>query len=98
MNMNPTGKIVNPVFFDADERVKIATAVGMKYIVITSKHRDRFFLWDSKVSDWDVMSASPFKRVLLEELAAKCEKHGMVLGSKDFGMTVIRNLRKIGFT
>ena len=51
----------------------------MKYIVITSKHHDGFALWDSKVSDWDIMDASPFQRDILKELANACEKKGIRL-------------------
>ena len=70
----------NPVKFDADQWVSIAKNAGMKYIVITSKHHDGFCLWDSEVSDYDVMDASPFKRDILKELAEACEKQGIVLG------------------
>ena len=49
----------NPVGFDADEWARMAAEAGMKYIVITSKHHDGFALFDSKVSDYDVMS-TPF--------------------------------------
>jgi alpha-L-fucosidase len=70
----------NPEKFDADEWVSIAKNAGMKYIVITSKHHDGFCLWDSEVSDYDVMDASPFKRDILAELGEACEKAGIVLG------------------
>lgn len=63
----------NPVKFNADEWVLMAKNAGMKYIVITSKHHDGFALYDSKVSDFDVMS-TPFKRDILKELAAACKK------------------------
>lgn len=66
----------NPVKFNADEWVKMAKDAGMKYIVITSKHHDGFALFDSKVSDFDVM-ATPFKRDILKELADACHKHGL---------------------
>jgi hypothetical protein len=50
----------NPVKFDAGKIVQAAKAAGMKYIVITSKHHDGFCLFDSKETDYDVMS-TPFK-------------------------------------
>ena len=69
----------NPVKFNADEWVSIAKNAGMKYIVITSKHHDGFCLWDSAVTDYDIMDASPFKRDILEELKVACEKEGIRL-------------------
>ncbi len=63
----------NPVKFDADAWVKMAKEAGMKYITITSKHHDGFALYDSKVSDYDVMS-TPFQRDILKELAEACRK------------------------
>jgi alpha-L-fucosidase len=69
----------NPIGFNADEWVRIAKNAGMKYIVITSKHHDGFCLWDSKVTDYDIMDATPFKRDILAELAAACKKHKVKL-------------------
>lgn len=66
----------NPVKYDAREWVRIAKDAGMKYLVITSKHHDGFALWDSKVSDYDVM-ATPYKRDLLKPLAAACKEAGL---------------------
>jgi alpha-L-fucosidase len=68
----------NPVKFNANEWVSMAKNAGMKYIVITTKHHDGFALFDSKVSDFDVM-ATPFKRDILKELAAACKKYDMRL-------------------
>ncbi len=70
----------NPVKFDADEWVQLAQDAGMKYIVITAKHHDGFALYDSKVSKYDIVDATPFKRDVLKELAAACAKQGMRLG------------------
>jgi len=72
-------KQFKPVNFNADEWVRIAKNAGMKYIVITSKHHDGFCLWDSKVSNYDIMDATPFKRDILGELSAACKKHGVRL-------------------
>jgi len=69
----------NPVGFDADEWVRLVKQAGMKYIVITSKHHDGFCLWDSAVTDWDIMDATPFKRDILAELAQACKKHKIKL-------------------
>ena len=73
-------KSFNPVKFDADAWVALAKDAGMKYVVITSKHHDGFALFDSKVSRYDVVDATPFKRDVLRELAAACAKQGMPLG------------------
>ncbi|MEI8113907.1 MAG: alpha-L-fucosidase, partial [Bacteroidia bacterium] len=51
-----------------------------KYIVITSKHHDGFAMFDSKVSNYDIMDASPFKRDIIKELSEACKKQGMPLG------------------
>jgi len=69
----------NPVKYDAEEWTRIAAEAGMKYMVITSKHHDGFCLWDSKVSDYDVMDAAPFKRDILKELAGACATRGVRL-------------------
>ncbi len=72
-------KQFNPVKFDAEEWVRIAKDAGMKYIVITSKHHDGFCLWDSKVTDYDIVDFTPYKKDLLKPLADACEKHGVRL-------------------
>ena len=70
----------NPTKFDAAAWVRLARDAGMKYIVITSKHHDGFALYDSKVTPWDTVDATPSKRDFLKELAAACQKEGMPLG------------------
>jgi alpha-L-fucosidase len=69
----------NPVKFDADEFVRIAKEAGMKYIVITSKHHDGFCLWDSEVTEYDIIDATPFDRDILKELSKACKKQGIKL-------------------
>ncbi len=70
----------NPVKYDPDAWVQLAKEAGMKYIVITSKHHDGFALFDSKVTDWDVVDATPYGRDLLKPLAEACQRHDMRLG------------------
>ena len=67
----------NPTKFDAKKWVDIAKSAGVKYIVITSKHHDGFCLWDSKVTQYDIMDASPFKRDILRELTDACKAAGI---------------------
>ncbi len=69
----------NPVKYNAEEWVKAAKDAGMKYIVLTSKHHDGFCLFDSKYTEFDIMS-TPFKRDILNELADACRKQDMKIG------------------
>jgi alpha-L-fucosidase len=50
----------NPIAFDPAEWVALVKAAGMKYITITSKHHDGFAMFDSKVSDWDIVDRTPY--------------------------------------
>lgn len=69
----------DPLAFDADAWVRMAKAAGMRYIVTTTKHHDGFALFDSQVSDYDVM-ATPFGRDIMAELAEACRRHGLEIG------------------
>jgi len=70
----------NPQDFDANEWVAAAKAAGMRYMVITSKHHDGFALFDSEVSDFNIVDATPFGRDVIRELADACEKAGIDFG------------------
>jgi alpha-L-fucosidase len=70
----------NPVKYNADEWVRLAKDAGMKYIVITSKHHDGFAMFKSRVSAYNIVDATPFKRDILKELADACARQGMPLG------------------
>jgi alpha-L-fucosidase len=70
----------NPEKFDAEKWVKLAKDAGMKYIIITSKHHDGFAMFRSKVSDYNIYDATPYKRDPLKELAKACKKNGLRLG------------------
>ncbi|WP_316831765.1 alpha-L-fucosidase [Pedobacter aquatilis] len=70
----------NPTEFNADTWVKLAKSAGMKYIVYTAKHHDGFAMYDSKSSDYNIISKTKFKREPLAELAVACRKYGLKLG------------------
>ncbi len=70
----------NPVKFNAVEWVKLAVDSGMKYLVFTAKHHDGFAMYDSAVSDYNIVKATPCGRDVLKELAAECDKQGITFG------------------
>ena len=70
----------NPVAFDADAWVTTIKNAGMKYLVITAKHHDGFAIWDSAVSDYDIVDRSAFGRDPIAELRDACDRHGLKLG------------------
>ncbi len=70
----------NPVKFNADEWAQLAEDAGMKYMVITSKHHDGFAMYHSKVSDYNIIDRTPFKRDPMKELAAANAKRGIKFG------------------
>ncbi len=70
----------NPVYFNADEWIRLAKECGMKYFVITSKHHEGFALFHSKVDKFNVVDATPFGRDVIGELSEACYKHGLKFG------------------
>ena len=82
----------NPVKFDADAWVRTAKDAGMKYIVITSKHHDGFAMFDSEVSDYDIVDSTPFKQDPMRALAdeAQAAGHQVLLLPLDHGLAPSR--------
>ena len=70
----------NPVQFNAEEWVLLAKEAGMGYFIITAKHHDGFAMYDSAVSDFNIVKATPFKRDPMKELRDACRKHGIKFG------------------
>jgi alpha-L-fucosidase len=70
----------NPTEFNADEWVATAKRAGMGYLIITAKHHDGFAMYDSDVSDYNVVKATPWKHDPMKDLAAACKKHGIKFG------------------
>src|SRR6266705_1294664 len=69
----------NPIKFDPAAWVALAKAAGMKYITITSKHHDGFAMFDSKVSDYNIVARTPYKKDVLKALADECHRQGLKL-------------------
>jgi alpha-L-fucosidase len=69
----------DPEKFDAKAWVALAKAAGMKYITITSRHHDGFAMFDSKVSDWNIVQRTPYKKDPLKMLADESHRQGIKL-------------------
>jgi alpha-L-fucosidase len=69
----------NPTEFNPAEWVKMAKEAGMKYITITSKHHDGFAMFNSNVSDYNIVKKTPYGKDVLKMLAEECRKEGIKL-------------------
>ena len=69
----------DPEKFDAHAWVSLAKSAGMKYITITSRHHDGFAMFDSKISDWNIVQRTPYKKDPLKMLADECHRQGIKL-------------------
>jgi alpha-L-fucosidase len=67
----------DPVKFNAVEWVRMAKDAGMKYIVITSKHHVGFAIFDSDVSNYDIVDATPYRKDPLRALSDEARKQGI---------------------
>jgi alpha-L-fucosidase len=70
----------DPKEFNADEWMATVKATGMKYFIITAKHHDGFAMFDSAVSDYNVVKATPWKRDPMKELREAAKKAGIHFG------------------
>lgn len=69
----------NPTQFDPEAWVQMAKDAGMKYITITSKHHDGFAMFDSKVSDYNIVKKTPYGKDVVKMLSDECKKQGIKL-------------------
>ncbi|MAT72945.1 MAG: hypothetical protein CMJ58_25975 [Planctomycetaceae bacterium] len=70
----------NPVKYDPQAWAALAKEAGMRYVVITAKHHDGFALYDSAVTDWDIVDATPYGQELLGPLADAVRDQGLKFG------------------
>jgi alpha-L-fucosidase len=67
----------NPARFDAESWVKLAKAAGARYITVTAKHHDGFCMFDSKLTHYDIVEATPYRADPLKLLADACRRQGI---------------------
>lgn len=75
-----TAQRFNPVKFDADAWAQLALNAGMKYVVITAKHHEGFSMYHSKLTDYNIVDATPFGRDPMTELSEACRARGLRFG------------------
>jgi len=73
-------KLFNPVEFDPKEWARIAKESGFKYLVITAKHHDGFCLFDSSLTNYNVVSSTPFGRDVIKEVTQAFKSEGIKVG------------------
>ncbi|RAV29276.1 alpha-L-fucosidase [Sinomicrobium soli] len=77
----------DPAVFDleelhTDQWCEAMKAAGMKMVILTVKHHDGFVLWQSRYTQYGIMSSGfrDGKGDILKELSASCRKYGLKLG------------------
>ncbi len=73
-NVGP--EVFLPAKLDTDQWVRTAKAAGCRFICVSVKHHAGFCMWNTKTTDYSVMS-SPLHRDVLGELVASLQKEGM---------------------
>jgi len=68
--------LFNPAKMDCKQWAKAAKSANMTYGCLTTKHHSGFCIWDTKTTDYDVMS-SPFKRDVVKEYADAFRAEGL---------------------
>ena len=73
---------INPEKLDTDQWVRVAEAMGARFIVFVAKHEGGFCWWQTATTDFGVRN-TPWRAGrgdVLKDLAASCRKRGIPLG------------------
>lgn len=71
---NPS--IFNPKKLNTDQWAKAAKSANMSYGCLTTKHHSGFAIWDTKTTDYSVMS-SPYKKDIVKAYTESFRKEGL---------------------
>ena len=58
-----------PANFDAEQWADAIKNSGAEYICFTTRHHDSFSMFDTEMSDYNIVDSTPFKRDVLKELS-----------------------------
>ena len=70
----------NPVDFNAEAWAKFARQAGFKYMVVTAKHHEGFSMFDSEISDFNIVKASPYRKDPMKALSESVRRQGLHFG------------------
>ena len=73
---NASPELFNPTKLDCRQWAKAAKSANMSYGCLTTKHHSGFCIWNTKTTDYNVMS-SPFKRDVVKEYADAFRAEGL---------------------
>ncbi|MCF7853303.1 MAG: alpha-L-fucosidase [Candidatus Pacebacteria bacterium] len=68
----------NPTAFDPDTWLDLAETAGMEYLVFTTKHHDGFCMWNTALTDFNVMN-TPYNQDIAGQLATACARRNVPL-------------------
>lgn len=66
--------------FDARAWARLFTRAGARYAVLTARHHDGVCLWDTAVSDLNVVRRTPARRDLVAEYTGALREEGLKVG------------------
>jgi alpha-L-fucosidase len=70
----------NPVDFDADSWARLAHDAGMRYLIITAKHHDGFCMFNTRMTKYNVVHATPWHMDPLKLLSKACKRYKIKFG------------------
>ena len=76
---NELPKTFDPQRFDPNEWARLAKVAGMKYVVFTTKHHSGFCMFDTRTTDFDIMS-TPYGKDITRQLFTALRKQGIAVG------------------
>ncbi len=68
-----------PARYDARKWVEAFKDAGAGYVTITSRHHDGFSMYDSDVSDYNIVDATPWGKDIMKDLAEACREQDIDL-------------------
>ena len=66
----------NPVKYNPKQWVALAKEAGCEYVNITTRHHDGFSMFDSEITEYDIMS-TPYGKDVIAMLAKEVKQHGL---------------------